>query len=100
LYDFQIKMSMAWFARRATARQSARVMARTNARAQMRVQRRWGMMGLTGEQEPQEQQAQSDVQPAVQQQEDPVAVLKLRLAKGEITPEQYEQSIKLLQGQG
>jgi hypothetical protein len=38
-------MSMAWFARRATARQSARVMARTNARAQMRVQRRWGMMG-------------------------------------------------------
>jgi hypothetical protein len=56
---------MAWFARRATARQSARVMARTNARAQMRVQRRWGLMGLTGEeQQPQEQQNQSGTQPA------------------------------------
>ena len=42
---------MAWFARRTTARQSARVMARTNARAQMRVQRRWGMMGSTGEEQ-------------------------------------------------
>jgi uncharacterized membrane protein len=61
------------------------------------------MMGLTGEQQQQqqqEQQAQSVTQPAAQEQEDPVAVLKLRLAKGEITPEQYEQSIKLLQGQG
>jgi hypothetical protein len=56
---------MAWFARRATAKQSARVMARTNARAQMRVQRRWGLMGLTGEeQQPQEQQNQSGTQPA------------------------------------
>lgn len=90
---------MAWFARRATARQSARVMARTNARAQMRVQRRWGMMGSVGEeQQPQEQQNQSGTQPAAQGQEDPVAILKLRLAKGEITPEQYEQSLKVLQG--
>ena len=56
---------MAWFARRATAKKSARVMARTNARAQMRVQRRWGLMGLTGEeQQPQEQQNQSGTQPA------------------------------------
>jgi hypothetical protein len=89
---------MAWFARRGTARQSARVMARTNARAQMRVQRRWGMMGLTGEEQQQEQQDQSLTQPAAQEQEDPMAILKLRLAKGEITPEQYEQSLKLLQG--
>lgn len=58
------------------------------------------MMELTGEQEPQEQQPQSDAQPAAQQLEHPVAALKLRLAKGEITKEQYERSIKLLQDQG
>jgi uncharacterized membrane protein len=64
----------------------------------MRVQRRWGMMGLTDEEQPLEQQDQSLTQPAAQEQEDPVAILKLRLAKGEITLEQYGQSLKLLKG--
>ena len=58
------------------------------------------MMGSTGEEQQQEQQNQVATQPAAQGQEDPLAILNLRLAKGEIAPEQYEQSLKLLQGQG
>jgi uncharacterized membrane protein len=33
-----------------------------------------------------------------QQSEDPVKLLQVRLAKGEITPEQYQASLKTLQG--
>jgi hypothetical protein len=33
-----------------------------------------------------------------QQAEDPVKLLQMRLAKGEITPEQYQASLKMLQG--
>jgi uncharacterized membrane protein len=33
-----------------------------------------------------------------QQSEDPVKLLQVRLAKGEITPEQYQASLKMLQG--
>jgi uncharacterized membrane protein len=43
-----------------------------------------------------QQQPDSYTQPS--QEENPMAILKLRLAKGEITAEQYDQSIKLLQG--
>jgi hypothetical protein len=45
-------------------------------------------------------QNQSATQAAGQGQEDPVAILKLRLAKGEITPEQYEESLKVLEEAG
>jgi uncharacterized membrane protein len=33
-----------------------------------------------------------------QQTEDPVKLLQVRLAKGEITPEQYQASLRMLQG--
>jgi hypothetical protein len=45
-----------------------------------------------------EPQPQYVTQPPPPQQEDPITTLKMRLAKGEITPEQYNQSVKLLQG--
>ena len=38
----------------------------------------------------------SETQP--HQSEDPVKVLQVRLSKGEITPEQYQASLKVLQG--
>jgi uncharacterized membrane protein len=42
------------------------------------------------------EQAPQQAQP--QQSEDPVKLLQTRLAKGEITPEQYQASLKALQG--
>ena len=70
---------------------TSRRVARRTAR---RTSRRWGAMGSQAEEpEPQPQYA---AQPP--QGEDPITTLKMRLAKGEITPEQYDQSIKLLQG--
>ena len=44
------------------------------------------------EEEEMPQQAQT------QQPQDPVKMLQVRLAKGEITPEQYQASLKVLQG--
>jgi hypothetical protein len=39
-----------------------------------------------------------DLEAQIQQQEDPIKILQVRLAKGEITPEQYQASLKVLQG--
>jgi uncharacterized membrane protein len=39
---------------------------------------------------------QAEVQP--QQSEDPIKLLQVRLAKGEIIPEQYQASLNVLQG--
>ena len=73
---------------------TSRRVARRTAR---RTSRRWGMWNAMASQaEEPEPQPQYVAQPP--QEEDPIAVLKMRLAKGEITPEQYDQSIKLLQG--
>jgi hypothetical protein len=74
---------------------------RVSRRTARRTSRRWGMWNrmsdeaTAAEQQPQ-RQPDSYTQPP--QEEDPIVILKLRLAKGEITPEQYDQSIKLLQG--
>jgi hypothetical protein len=38
-----------------------------------------------------------DILQLTQQPEDPVKLLQVRLAKGEITPEQYQASLKVLQ---
>jgi hypothetical protein len=70
---------------------TSRRVARRTAR---RTSRRWGAMGSQAE-EPEPQYQSGPPQP---QEEDPITTLKRRLAKGEITPEQYNQSIKLLQG--
>ena len=40
-----------------------------------------------------------DLQAQPQQSEDPIKILQVRLAKGEITPEQYQASLKVLQGE-
>lgn len=73
---------------------TSRRVARRTAR---RTSRRWGMWNRTADQDmAAEQQPDSYTQPS--QEENPMAILKLRLAKGEITAEQYDQSIKLLQG--
>ena len=73
---------------------TSRRVARRTAR---RTSRRWGSWNATGSQaeEPAPQYQSGTPQP---QEEDPITTLKRRLAKGEITPEQYNQSIKLLQG--
>jgi hypothetical protein len=74
---------------------------RVARRTSRRTSRRWGMWNrmsdeaTAAEQQPQ-RQSDSYTQPP--QEGDPIVILKLRLAKGEITPEQYDQSIKLLQG--
>ncbi|HZC47528.1 MAG TPA: hypothetical protein VE244_00570 [Nitrososphaeraceae archaeon] len=73
---------------------TSRRVARRTAR---RTSRRWGMWNRTADQDmAAEQQPDSYTQPS--QEESPMTILKLRLAKGEITAEQYDQSIKLLQG--
>jgi hypothetical protein len=73
---------------------TSRRVARRTAR---RTSRRWGAWNAPGRQaEEPEPQPQYAAQPP--QGEDPITTLKMRLAKGEITPEQYDQSIKLLQG--
>jgi hypothetical protein len=73
---------------------TSRRVARRTAR---RTSRRWGMWNrMADEATPAEQQQPASyTQPP--QEEDPIAILKIRLAKGEITAEQYDQSIKLLQ---
>jgi hypothetical protein len=84
---------------------TSRRVARRTAR---RTSRRWGAANAAAQDEPdvqyqapppqyqapppQPQQAQP------QQSEDPVKLLQVRLAKGEITPEQYQASLKILQG--
>lgn len=45
-----------------------------------------------------EEKAPQNAQVQTQQPEDPVKLLQVRLAKGEITPEQYQASLKVLQG--
>jgi uncharacterized membrane protein len=45
---------------------------------------------------PEEEEMPQQAQP--QQSQDPVKMLQVRLAKGEITPEQYQASLKVLQG--
>jgi hypothetical protein len=73
---------------------SSRRVARRTAR---RTSRRWGSWNRMADQDmAAQQQPDSYTQPS--QEENPMAILKLRLAKGEITAEQYDQSIKLLQG--
>ena len=48
------------------------------------------------QQGPSEEESTQNTQP--QKSEDPVKILQGRLAKGEITPEQYQASLKVLQG--
>lgn len=74
---------------------TSRRVARRTAR---RTSRRWGMWNrMADDNMAAEQQPDSYTQPS-QQEENPMAILKLRLAKGEITPEQYDESIRILQG--
>jgi uncharacterized membrane protein len=40
-----------------------------------------------------------DLETQLQRSEDPVKILQGRLAKGEITPEQYQASLKVLQSE-
>jgi uncharacterized membrane protein len=47
---------------------------------------------------PSEVESPQYTQAPPQESEDPVKVLQVRLAKGEITPEQYQASLKVLQG--
>lgn len=73
---------------------TSRRVARRTAR---RTSRRWGMWNrMADDNMAAEQQPDSYTQPS--QEENPMAILKLRLAKGEITPEQYDESIRILQG--
>lgn len=73
---------------------TSRRVARRTAR---RTSRRWG----AAQDEP-DVQYQAPPPPPQQaqppQSEDPVKLLQVRLAKGEITPEQYQASLKMLQG--
>jgi hypothetical protein len=80
-------MRMAFFGRsRRVARRTAR-----------RTSRRWGTMNAASQQAgPEEEEMPQQAQP--QQSQDPVKMLQVRLAKGEITPEQYQASLKVLQG--
>jgi uncharacterized membrane protein len=43
-----------------------------------------------------EEQVPQQAPPPPQQSDDPVKLLQVRLAKGEITPEQYQASLKVL----
>jgi uncharacterized membrane protein len=47
---------------------------------------------------PYEEEVPQQAQVQAQQPEDPIKLLQVRLAKGEITPEQYQASLKVLQG--
>ena len=73
---------------------------RVARRTSRRTSRRWGAWNATAQDEPYEQYAAPPPPPSPQPQqyEDPVKVLQVRLAKGEITPEQYQASLKMLQG--
>jgi len=70
---------------------TSRRVARRTAR---RTSRRWG----AAQDEPDVQYQAPPPQAQPQQSEDPVKLLQVRLAKGEITPEQYQASLKTLQG--
>jgi hypothetical protein len=75
---------------------TSRRVARRTAR---RTSRRWG----AAQDEPDVQYQAPPPPPPPQQaqpqqSEDPVKLLQVRLAKGEITPEQYQASLKMLQG--
>lgn len=73
---------------------TSRRVARRTAR---RTSRRWGTWNREADEAmAAKQQPDSYTQPP--QEENPIAILKLRLAKGEITTKQYDESIKLLQG--
>jgi hypothetical protein len=75
---------------------------RVARRTSRRTSRRWGAYN----QPPQGGHYEEEVSPQqqgytptqTQQPEDPVKLLQVRLAKGEITPEQYQASLKVLQG--
>jgi hypothetical protein len=70
---------------------------RVGRRTARRTSRRWGRWNRAADEDmAAEQQPVSYTQPS--QEENPMAILKLRLAKGEITAEQYDQSINLLRG--
>jgi hypothetical protein len=70
---------------------TSRRVARRTAR---RTSRRWGAPAH----DEQYEAPPPPPPPQPQQYEDPVKVLQVRLAKGEITPEQYQASLKMLQG--
>lgn len=52
-------------------------------------------MNTASQQAPEEEEMPQQAQP--QLSEDPIKMLQVRLAKGEITPEQYQASLKVLQ---
>lgn len=75
---------------------TSRRVARRTAR---RTSRRWGAYNQAAQEGPyEEEEAPQQAQVQAQQSEDPVKLLQVRLAKGEITPEQYQASLKVLQG--
>lgn len=70
---------------------------RSGRRTARRTSRRWGRWNrMADEDMAAEQQPVSYTQSS--QEENPMAILKIRLAKGEITADQYYESLKLLQG--
>jgi hypothetical protein len=75
---------------------------RVARRTSRRTSRRWGAYNQTPQGAPYEEevspQQQGYTPTQTQQPEDPVKLLQVRLAKGEITPEQYQASLKVLQG--
>jgi hypothetical protein len=76
---------MAFFGRsRRVARRTAR-----------RTSRRWGAYNQMGQEGPSEVESEPQ-QAQTQQTDDPVKLLQVRLAKGEITPEQYQASLNVL----
>jgi hypothetical protein len=73
---------------------------RVARRTSRRTSRRWGAYNQTTYGAPYEEEVspQQSGYTQTQQTEDPVKLLQVRLAKGEITPEQYQASLKVLQG--
>lgn len=71
---------------------------RVARRTSRRTSRRWGAYNQTPYDEVVSPQQQGYTPTQTQQPEDPVKLLQVRLAKGEITPEQYQASLKVLQG--
>jgi hypothetical protein len=73
---------------------TSRRVARRTAR---RTSRRWGAWNSGGDQDMAAEQQPSSYSQAPQE-ESPMAILKMRLARGEITADQYDESMRLLQG--
>jgi hypothetical protein len=75
---------------------------RVARRTSRRTSRRWGAYNQAPQGAPYEEEVSPQPQgyntTQTQQPEDPVKLLQVRLAKGEITPEQYQASLKVLQG--